>query len=171
MRPFEFFESAAQKKKKRSATGMERGYVRRPSSLKIGRLIPNDKCAAGIALVLGECSQNHARIWLALGMIGVAVAVDRRVRMIRAEIESIDVGPDLRQVSRHLFVEAMHGRLIVISACDAGLVCDHDHEKAETIDESDRFASAGEPNQILRSVGVAFVDVERAIAVEEYDGT
>lgn len=103
--------------------------------------------------------KQHAGIGFAIGMIGVAIVLNRGVGVKRAEVKCVDVGAVRREIALHLVVKTMHRSFVVIAAPDACLVGDDDCEAAVFIDEPYSFAGPRKPNQILWFVGVAAIDV------------
>ncbi|EZQ15567.1 hypothetical protein CF98_11075 [Halopseudomonas bauzanensis] len=85
-------------------------------------------------------------------------------------VEGVDMSAHVGQFRLHARVEGMHVRLVVEAMGDAGLIGDHEHKIARLVEGEHGFARAFHPPQLLGPVGVAVVDVEHAVAVEEGGG-
>ena len=67
----------------------------------------------------------------------------------------------------HKGVELVHGSFLVVTARDAGLVGDDEHEIAGLVEQPHGLGRAGDPFQLVGPVGVAMVDIEHAVAIEK----
>ena len=100
----------------------------------------------------------------------MAIGVQRRVRVIRRVVESIDVAASLRQVFRHPLMQGLHIGLAVVASADARLIGHHDHQPTGPVERRHRFPRAGDPAEIFPAEDVAVILVQHAVAVEEQGG-
>ena len=88
--------------------------------------------------------------------------------MMRAVVEGVEVGADFLELRVHPIVDALNIALGVKAAGYAALICHKDGQITFVIDILDGFLGSVYPDEILGTVQVVDVDVQRAIAVEEY---
>lgn len=78
------------------------------------------------------------------------------------------MGTDVLELGVHPVVDALDVALGVVAAGDAGLVRHEDGEVAAVVDIADGLLGAGDPDEVFGAMEVVDVDVEGAVAVEEY---
>lgn len=88
--------------------------------------------------------------------------------MMRAVVEGVEVGADFSEFRVHPVVDAFDVALGVEAAGHAALICHEDGEKALVVDVLDGLFCAVYPDEVLGTVQVVNVDIQRAVAVEKY---
>ena len=78
------------------------------------------------------------------------------------------MGADFLELAVHPVVDVLDVALGVVAAGDAGLVRHEDGKVAAVIDMTDGLFGVGNPDEVFGTVKVVDVDVEGAVAVEEY---
>ena len=98
---------------------------------------------------------------------GFAVCGELCLGVMRAVVESVEMGADFLELAVHPVVDAPDVALGVVAAGDTGLVRHEDGEVAAVVDIADGLLGAGDPDEVFGTVEVVDVDVEGAVAVEE----
>ena len=70
----------------------------------------------------------------------------------------------------HPIVQTKHIFFRIVAARHARLVRDDDGQDAALVEAADGGGSIGRPDEILRTMQVMNIDVQRAVTVKEYSG-
>jgi len=93
--------------------------------------------------------------------------LDRSLGMVRAKIKCINMGPMRCEFLLHMRMEGFHCFFRVVSARNTRLVGDHQNVISGLVQKPHGLRGAIDPFELLRSVGIAAVDIEDAIAIEK----
>ena len=97
-----------------------------------------------------------------------ALARKATIRMMRADIDAVEIGAGLAELP---FQAAMHRGNVAFARLPArndGLVGQDDEAKSRVPQRDKRFRDAWDEFQFRRPAHAAFLDIERAVAVEKY---
>ena len=129
--------------------------------------VADHEAKGGVERVLAEAAQDHARIGLAVGMIGMAKRVDRGIGVVGADIESIDLPACSGDFAGKRMIEALNLIKAELAARNTGLIGHDKHGEAGPFERSDRIGRARNNDQLGGVVWIARVHVENAVAVKK----
>src|SRR6185312_10346750 len=114
--------------------------------------------------------EDHSRRRFA-PVAGAPPLLDYSVFMVGAILELVDMGAEAGQFLVHPAMQPIDRIDAIIAARNAGLIGHHECQVASVIAQLDGFARACNPFEILDPVYIGFIDIQHAVAVEEYGGT
>ena len=88
--------------------------------------------------------------------------------MMRTIFERVDMGAQGRKLGAHPFMQFVHIAFVVMAARHTGLIGHHKDKIAGLIAEPDGLFGAFQPFEFFRTVQIADIAVQHAVAVKEH---
>src|SRR6516162_904444 len=138
----------------------------RLAGLDVAYLVSQDRGLSRIEVKIGHGLQDHTRVGLAPRMIAAVLADAEGV--VRTVIHSSDRYlfrfKGITHPSRQVFI----GGFVEITTADAGLVGNDNNQPAQLVGpEASQFENSRNELELVRSVNVATVNIDHAVAVKK----
>ena len=138
-----------------------------PASLDVAVAVADHHRCRQIDTPFGSQLQQHPWGWLST-VAWSSHGGCWRVGVMRAMCDIRDMASGAACLCPQMVVEDMHLLDGIKFASDASLICHDETGNAVPMEQRQRGRRAWHPGKIIHKMGIAMVDIQRLVAVEEY---